>query len=146
MDTKWKSIRKVISFVIFFLGVTLTLWNLSGMLRRMPDKLFSGAWEADYQQSRNFRQYISDRLENFLSIAINGCPTYWGYYNDCLTGEAAYLAEQVQSVDEIGEDQAAEERWYDEYGAWYGGYEEEEDPEERLTEEEKERLQKQKES
>ena len=121
MDTKWKSIRKVVSFIVFFLGVTLTLWNLPGMFQRMPylfihtieqpavsdftdptagmdvsqtgvpakpgmfqrmpGKLFSGtgaaAFEEDYQQGRSFRQYISNCLENFLSIAINGCPTYW---------------------------------------------------------------------
>ncbi len=162
MDTKWKSIKKILSFAVFFLGVTLTLWNLPGMLRRMPAKLFSRdsaeGWETDYQQSRRFRQHISNRLEDFLSIAINGCPTYGDYYNGYSAGEAAYYEELAQLQEEIGEAlvtegtaagipleyEDPEERWYREYG-WYGWEEGEEDPEGNLTEEEKERLQKRKE-
>ncbi len=161
MDTKWKSIRKVVSFIVFFLGVTLTLWNLPGMFQRMPGKLFSGtgaaAFEEDYQQGRSFRQYISNCLENFLSIAINGCPTYWSYYNqyssEYSSGEAGSRIEQeisrVMENSQVTEGtalaaDAAENRWYGEYG-WYDWNEWEEEQEEGLTEEEKARLQRRKE-
>lgn len=86
MDTKWKSIKRALSFLIFFLGVSLTLWNVSGIFRHMPDTVSS--WSSgmllagdDYQQSWSFQNYISDRLEGFLSIAVNGCPAGWEYYD-----------------------------------------------------------------
>ena len=85
MDTKWKSIKRVLSFLIFFLGVSLTLWNLSGLLRRMPEGISS--WKSgklladDYQQGREFQNHITNRLESFLSIAVNGCPAGWEYYD-----------------------------------------------------------------
>lgn len=85
MDTKWKNIRNVLCFIIFFLGVSLTLGNLSGLLRRMPGKLSdwtsSKLLEDDYQRSDDFRQHITNCLENFLSIAINGRPAGWNYYD-----------------------------------------------------------------
>lgn len=86
MNRKWKSVRNVLSLFIFVLGVNLTLWNLSGLARRLPAKMSSWVSEVfledDYQQGRDFRQYISKRLENFLSIAIEGCPTDGGYYDE----------------------------------------------------------------
>ncbi|MCM1193377.1 MAG: HAMP domain-containing histidine kinase [Acetatifactor muris] len=108
MDTKWKSIRNFLSFTIFFLGVSLTLGNLAGVIRRMPDK--TGEWasgsllEEDYQRTDDFRQHISDRLENFLSIAVNGCPVgyryyyydaYDTYYTYSYGGSAAYAGEMA---------------------------------------------------
>lgn len=85
MDTKWKSIKKALSFLIFFLGVSLTLYNISGLLRHMPDGISSWTsgklWEDDYQQSRRFQNYMTNRLESFFSIAINGYPADWDYYD-----------------------------------------------------------------
>lgn len=84
MDGKWKSIRNVLCLFVFVLGVSLILWNLSGLARRLPAQMsswVSGELQKDYQQSRDFRQYISKRLEDFLSIAIDGCPMN-GLYND----------------------------------------------------------------
>ena len=84
MDTKWKSIKKALSFLTFFLGVSLILWNLSGLLRRMPDGIYSwtsGKLRADdYQQGWEFQNYITNRLEGFLSVAVNGYPAGWDYY------------------------------------------------------------------
>ncbi|MCM1541550.1 MAG: ATP-binding protein [Blautia sp.] len=85
MDTKWKSIKKALSFLIFFLGMSLTLYNLSGVLRRW-DKITSSwasgkLWEEDYQRSWEFQHCITNRLENFFSIAVNGSPAGWDYYS-----------------------------------------------------------------
>ena len=84
MDTKWKSIKKVLCFVVFFLGVSLTIWNASGLLRRMPEKLSywrtGNLLEDDYQQTWSFQNYMTNRLESFLSVAVNGCPGNWYYY------------------------------------------------------------------
>ncbi|MCM1212954.1 MAG: HAMP domain-containing histidine kinase [Lachnospiraceae bacterium] len=85
MDTKWKSIKKALSLLIFFLGMSLTLYNLSGVLRRWDGITSSWAsgklWEEDYQQSWEFQHCITDCLENFFSIAINGSPVGWDYYS-----------------------------------------------------------------
>lgn len=173
MDTKWKSIRKVISFLVFFLGVSLTLGSLPKLLRYRP--WTPEAWTDDYQQSRNFKWHISNRLENFLSIAVNGCPTYGSYYSSDSCAEA-YWEQTTQSAEGIAvvEDmllrqggdgvntayQVSEEDW----GAWnewyyneYGEFcpvpipqDSEQDADRPLTEEEikkrEERIAKQKES
>lgn len=86
MDTKWKNIRNAASFIVFFLGVSLILGNMPGLLRRLPGRI-SGLGqgkllEYDYQQSDDFRWHISNRLENFLSIAVKGCPAEWNYYDE----------------------------------------------------------------
>lgn len=79
MDRKRENIRSILSLFVFVLGASLTLWNLSGLARHLPAKMSSWVPEVlfgeDYQHSRAFRQHISKRLEDFLSIAINGCPT-----------------------------------------------------------------------
>ncbi len=92
MDTKWKNRKKVISFMIFFLGVTITLGSLADILRTKP----SGAklWqvdrilEDDYQENVRFRGYIATRLENFLIMATGGkgLGGIWGYNNGTYYG------------------------------------------------------------
>ena len=116
MDTKWKNIKKALSFLIFFLGVSLTLWNISGLLRRMSDGMLlriSGTLlEDDYQQSWEFQNYMTSRLEGFLSIAVNGYPAGWEYYSGCDpydygqgttysydTDSCAILEEQIHSFE-----------------------------------------------
>lgn len=113
MDTKWKSIKRALSFLIFFLGVSLTLWNLSGLLRRMPERI--SAWKSgellanDYQQSWEFQNHITNRLESFLSIAVNGCPSGWDYYCDYgwNTVTSEYIADSAVVLQEA---QAMEDR------------------------------------
>ena len=97
MDTKWKNRKKAISFMIFALGVTLTLWGIAGLMRDKPRG--AALWqlgeilENDYQESGRFRGYIGNRLENLLAIAAGGVPeNTWIYDN----GDA-YLAEGVRS-------------------------------------------------
>ncbi len=92
MDTKWKNRKKIISFLIFVLGVSMTLGGLTDILRTKP----SGAklWqvdrilEDDYQQNVRFRGYIANRLENFLIMATGGkgLGGIWGYNNGTYYG------------------------------------------------------------
>lgn len=91
MDKKRKRIGKVLGCCLFILGVSLILWNLSGVARHLPAKMSSWASEEfledDYQLSRDFRQHISKRLEDFLSIAINGCPTDGWYFDESIESD-----------------------------------------------------------
>lgn len=106
MDTKWKNIKKVLGFTVFFLGVSLTLWNGVQLLNRLPgspsswtpEKLFS----EDYQQTYRFRDYISSRLETFLTIAAGGAPNGWIYDNGWrfYTGDGFYDDNYYGSVTE----------------------------------------------
>lgn len=79
MDRKRESIRRILGLFVFVLGVSLTLWNLSGLAHHLPADMSFRVSEVilknDYQRSRDFQQYISKRLEDFLAIAIYGCPT-----------------------------------------------------------------------
>ncbi len=111
MDTKWKNRKKAISFMIFALGVTLTLGGITGLMRDKPRG--AAFWqlekilENDYQESERFRNYIGNRLGNLLSIAAGGVPEdtwiydngiyyddYWNYIEEEKT--AAYLSEGAQ--------------------------------------------------
>lgn len=95
MDTKWKKRKIVISFLVFFLGITLTLAGAIGILKTRPSGLslskLDQMWNQDYQQTSRFRNYISERLKVFLSMAANLCGqdgysnSYYYYgssYND----------------------------------------------------------------
>ena len=88
MDTKWKNRKNVISFVVFFLGVSLVLENGISILKNMPGGMLSpeldSVLEEDYQRSRRFQEYICGRLELFLSMAANslGSSVEEGYYYD----------------------------------------------------------------
>jgi len=59
LDTKWKSIKRIFSFLVFFLGVSLTLGNLSSIPALLRGTLWTPeAQTDDYQQSKDFRWYI----------------------------------------------------------------------------------------
>ena len=112
MDTKWKNRKKAISFMIFALGVTLTLWGIAGLMRDKPRGV--ALWqlgeilENDYQESGRFRGYIGKRLENLLAIAAGGVPeNTWIYDN----GDA-YLAEGGSSY---YYNYAYDDQYYDDY-------------------------------
>ena len=99
MDTKWKNRKKAISFLLFFLGVSLTLGSMADILRRKPagvhiwelDRLL----EDDYQESARFRAYVAGRLEDFLIMATGG-EGLWGIrgYED---GASGFLSEAVRA-------------------------------------------------
>ncbi len=96
MDTKWKNRKKAISFLLFFLGVSLTLGSMADILRRKPagvhiwelDRLL----EDDYQESARFRAYVAGRLEDFLIMATGG-EGLWGirgYEDDACYGSGKW--------------------------------------------------------
>lgn len=145
MGTKWKGIKKVFYCVLFFLGTSLTVWNLPEVIYRAPRVIadrIAGKELEDYQQSGRFRSYISSRLEDFLSIAVSGIPAgnyygyisddeYWSYieqfsedvpeetiYDSLLlqSGAAATDYGTTESFEFEGEMSEAERRWYLQYG------------------------------
>ena len=96
MDTKWKNRKKAISFLLFFLGVSLTLGSLAEILRRKPASVH--IWELDrlleddYQESARFRAYVAGRLEDFLIMATGG-EGLWGirgYEDDACYGSGKW--------------------------------------------------------
>ncbi len=90
MDTKWKNRKNAISFLIFFIGVSLVLGNAINILQDLSGETIpqyvKQVLSDDYQQSRPFRSYVANRLENFLAMATNsfGYSNYfdYGYYYD----------------------------------------------------------------
>lgn len=84
MDTKWKNMKKTVSFLIFFAGASLTLCGAFGLLQNLPGDFSLRSpdtlWQTDYQQSSRFRGYISGRLETFLAMATGSLQnSYYGY-------------------------------------------------------------------
>ncbi len=85
MDTKWKKRKKIVSFIMFFLGVSLSLGSFAEILRLKPAGVriwqLDRMLEDDYQESRMFREYVERRLEDFLLMAAGGDGLWgiWGY-------------------------------------------------------------------
>lgn len=74
MDTKWRKLRIIVSFTVFFVGMTLLLVNFLSMVSLIgsnPDRLKSRIG-TDYQEQSDFRQYMSSRLEELLGVATGG--------------------------------------------------------------------------
>ena len=73
MDTKWKKLKIILSFAAFFLGVTLlieSVWQLGRLIAETKGEVWRT--ESDYQESAEFRRYISAKLEELLSVANDG--------------------------------------------------------------------------
>lgn len=82
---KWK---KTFSFAAFFLGISLLLGNLSSTLAQYSSiesmkEDIQNSFTGDYQNTQNFRYYVSNYLERFLVMASGGDASGWFdyYYN-----------------------------------------------------------------
>ena len=126
MDTKWKNRKKVISFMVFFLGVSLTFGSVVEIWKNKPYgvKLYEPGkiFEKDYRNSERFREYMANRLNNFLVIAAGGAEIsdMWIYEEWYGTG-AAYdtfnYAEVVQGSDYADSSATVCEDWMSEQEA-----------------------------
>ena len=98
MDTKWKNKKIGISFMIFFAGVSLTLGNSISLLQKLPGDFWKHpdrVLQDDYQQSSRFREYISGRLETFLSMATN---SFGNNYYDFYGYTGSYIDSMLEST------------------------------------------------
>ncbi len=119
MDTKWKNRKKGISFIIFVLGVTLTLGSAAQIFRDKPSGVkiwqLNKMLEDDYQTTGKFRKYIANRLEIFLIMATGGrgLENQWLYYNyggyPDVYGDSWYFGPDPVNVDEILEEAGNDE-------------------------------------
>jgi len=126
LDTKWKNRKKVISFMVFFLGVSLTFGSVVEIWKNKPYgvKLYEPGkiFEKDYRNSERFREYMANRLNNFLVIAAGGAEIsdMWIYEEWYGTG-AAYdtfnYAEVVQGSDYADSSATVCEDWISEQEA-----------------------------
>jgi len=93
LDTKWKNLKKTISFLLFFLGVSLTLQSAVVILKAKPyqTKLWEldSLFQEDYQQTGRFRYYITNRLKLFISMAANDLGSA-GYDNNYYFNNSDY--------------------------------------------------------
>ncbi len=90
MDIKWKKSKTFISYFSFLLGVTLLFHSAFAILGRTNGGIYlkqelQNVLENDYQNTEEFKKFISDRLKNFLTMAITGAvfkeDEYENYYN-----------------------------------------------------------------
>ncbi len=79
MDTKWRKSKIVLSFTVFFVGMTLLLTNFFSMLGMLSASGLDGDFgnfrdgrNADYQELEDFRWFVSGRLETLLAAATGG--------------------------------------------------------------------------
>ena len=86
MDTKSKKWKVILSFVCFFLGVSLLLCAIGPavQLARRGNEAWGvrDVFADDYQNTQAFRNQISNRLEQFLTMAAGGPVDGWyGWYD-----------------------------------------------------------------
>ncbi|MCI8280552.1 MAG: HAMP domain-containing histidine kinase [Lachnospiraceae bacterium] len=99
MDTKWKKWKIVLSMAAFFLGMSLLITNAI-----TAGKLLS-SWgmgllhrSGDYQETGEFRWYVSNRLEELLSAAVGG--NSWKNYGVAYSDEVWENKDQGYSFEE----------------------------------------------
>ena len=92
MDTKWKRSRAVLGFVSFLLGVSLllegalyfgTVFTSSNSRYWLED-----SFQADWRDSREFRNFVTSRLETLITMGAGGHVYGYQYYYD--TGRPNY--------------------------------------------------------
>ena len=96
MAIKWKrwknNVKSNIACIVFVLGVSMLITGGMGVIRQFSlgdgiTSVHQMLVDSDYQNSRRFRDFIANRLENFLDM---GCGDliyddyygYYGYYGD----------------------------------------------------------------
>lgn len=79
MDIKWKKSKTFLSYFSFLLGITLLFHSIFAILGRTNGGIYLQQElqyvlekENDYQNTEEFKIFISDRLKNFLTMAITG--------------------------------------------------------------------------
>lgn len=114
MDIKWKKSKKIIGFLSFFLGISLFLGSLTGVLSLWTSHVsLSDAFCRDYQNTALFRSRISSYLEDFVSMGA-GRKIHWSgntyeadffppSYYFASTDEAATEASWEISSEELSE-------------------------------------------
>lgn len=95
---KWK---KTFSFAAFFLSISLLLGNLSSVLVQYSSieslkEDIHNSFTGDYQNTDNFRYYVSNYLERFLVMASGGNASGWFDYN--YNGEEVSLSESSIAI------------------------------------------------
>ena len=78
MDTKWKKWKVPVSFLVFVLGVCLllgggvfsALWTVNLVTR--SDSSPADAFRADYQNTQQFKSYLSRQLQDLLEMGSAG--------------------------------------------------------------------------
>lgn len=121
MAIKWKKSKNLMSFGIFFTGVSLTILGGAGMLsnivyQRGNSGTAQGIFEEDYQKSERFQNYMEARLEEFLAVSSGEMlwDSYWYYGNDD-SEWTEYGNEITMSTGSAIEDNPTE-NWESEYG------------------------------
>ncbi len=149
MDTRWKKCKVVCSFLVFLAGVTMLAVNLVpavGIYLALGGEVLDGQ-QVDYQESWEFRNLISGRLSDLLSVATGGKTAIfsdgYGYYSMEESGYRDWLdrklnevtvtqeavTEQADDYQQVLEDvQRHRQEEYEAYLAEYGIAAKEEEP------------------
>ncbi len=81
-------VRRVLAFLAFFLGVSLTVGSLGAVAGRLAwQRDTEGLWSRDWQETPAFRGRVSGYLESFLTLGAGG-PLEW--YDMGLAQEYGY--------------------------------------------------------
>ena len=84
MDTKWKKSKVAVGFLCFLLGVSLLLegglYFWSSLSSSSSRQWLKDSFQADWQDTQEFRNFVCARLQNFIAMGAGG-GTY-GYLDD----------------------------------------------------------------
>lgn len=80
MDTRSKKWKIAISFLLFFTGVTLLINSVFSLITLFYMREEIDFFETDYQNTNSFKQTVTDYMDNFFSMAVNGSVNMPSYY------------------------------------------------------------------
>ena len=86
MDTKWKKSKSIIGFLAFLLGVSLLLEGALYFGTKLTSsgsrRWISDSFQDDWRDTAEFRNFISSRLENLITMGAGGFVYGYEYYYD----------------------------------------------------------------
>ena len=81
MDTKLKKSKIIISYVWLFLGIFSLILPFM-LLNSLPLYSIEYLFTDDYQESQDFKNHISDRLQTFIMMSLGETYEGYGYYSN----------------------------------------------------------------
>ena len=93
MDIKSKKCKVITAWVAFFLSICLLMESgLTGLNLLAGNNLrgvsVKDAFTSDFEETEEFRSFVSDYLDIFLSMAAGGPVNWYGRYGDVVTGDS----------------------------------------------------------
>ena len=117
MDIKSKKCKVIAAWAAFFLSICLLVESGVTALNVLSGNGPCGvrakdAFSSDYEDTREFRRFVSDYLDTFLSMATGGPVNWYGRYGDvAYSNDTAWNIGDIENTATAVAEEIAEQSW-----------------------------------